>query len=512
MIDAFATVPRERFAGPGPWRILHFADGYWTTPDADPRRLYHNVLIALDEERRLNIGEPLLWARHFDRIGVKDGDRVLQIGMGSGYYTAILAELVGRERPSRRHRDRCAAAPRRPGAISRPGPRPMSRWATPACRSTAKWDLIVAFAGATAPHAWWLDGLADGGRLLLPLTAGNFSPRSGFMLRLDRAATAWPHARPVGSASIPAPAHAAPRTRQRWMPPLPIRPGNRPCAACAATRTKRMIRAGCIATAGACPSASCTDGPAAEALRLPVVRRGHEQVERPLRILRRVEHHRRGSSPRARPGRRRPGARRQGPHARVRRPARLDAAAAPLPQRHRRIRPRLRRRPGRGLGPADRRRSRHRQVDAPAAGRGGTGAPAHGLRLYLGRGGARPGAPARRAAGPGRCAGAAHRRDLGARHRGDAGAARRAQGRGDRFDPDHVARHDRQHAGHGEPGARARRRRWSSSPSGAASRCCWSATSPRTAPSPARACSSTWSTRCSISRASAATTSASCAR
>jgi protein-L-isoaspartate(D-aspartate) O-methyltransferase len=95
VIGAFATVPRERFAGPGPWRILHFADGYWTTPDADPRRLYHNVLIALDEERRLNIGEPLLWARQFDRIGVKDGNRVLQIGMGSGYYTAILAELVG---------------------------------------------------------------------------------------------------------------------------------------------------------------------------------------------------------------------------------------------------------------------------------------------------------------------------------------------------------------------------------------------------------------------------------
>src|SRR5580704_17550646 len=33
VIEAFATVPREHFAGPGPWRILspmHLA-GYWTS-------------------------------------------------------------------------------------------------------------------------------------------------------------------------------------------------------------------------------------------------------------------------------------------------------------------------------------------------------------------------------------------------------------------------------------------------------------------------------------------------
>jgi protein-L-isoaspartate(D-aspartate) O-methyltransferase len=185
VIDAFATVPRERFAGPGPWRILHFADGYWTTPDADPRHLYHNVLIALDEERRLNIGEPLLWARHFDRIGVKDGERVLQIGTGTGYYTAILAELVG---PN--GRVDCIEIDE-PLAVA--AERNLAAW--PAAHVTVgdasaplegRWDLIVAFAGATAPHAWWLNAMADGGRLLLPMTAGNFSQRSGFMLRLDR--------------------------------------------------------------------------------------------------------------------------------------------------------------------------------------------------------------------------------------------------------------------------------------------------------------------------------------
>ena len=46
----------------------HDGDGYWSTPDADPRWLYHNVLVALDEKRGLNIGEPVLWAFHFDRL------------------------------------------------------------------------------------------------------------------------------------------------------------------------------------------------------------------------------------------------------------------------------------------------------------------------------------------------------------------------------------------------------------------------------------------------------------
>src|SRR6266480_2993441 len=62
VIDAFATVPRERFFGPGPWRLLSpMALGeYWTTEDGDPRHLYHDVLIAIDEQRRLNNGQPSL--------------------------------------------------------------------------------------------------------------------------------------------------------------------------------------------------------------------------------------------------------------------------------------------------------------------------------------------------------------------------------------------------------------------------------------------------------------------
>ncbi|MFZ5781471.1 MAG: protein-L-isoaspartate O-methyltransferase family protein [Pseudomonadota bacterium] len=180
VVEAFATVPRERFAGPGPWHFLHLADGYWTTADGDPRWLYHNVLVALDTSRGINIGEPQLWAYHLDRIGVSKQDRVLQIGAGSGYYTAILAELAAGVDAIEIDEPLADAARR--NLADRPTVR--IHRADASHPIAGEWDVIVAFAGAAAPHRWWLDALADGGRLLLPMTADG--RRGGFMLRLDR--------------------------------------------------------------------------------------------------------------------------------------------------------------------------------------------------------------------------------------------------------------------------------------------------------------------------------------
>ena len=97
VIEAFASVPRERFVGPGPLRILSSWNmkDYWTPPDATAAAVYHDVLIAYDERRRLNNGLPSLWAFVFDKLLVACGERVLHLGCGMGYYTAVLAELVG---------------------------------------------------------------------------------------------------------------------------------------------------------------------------------------------------------------------------------------------------------------------------------------------------------------------------------------------------------------------------------------------------------------------------------
>lgn len=97
VLDAFRRVPRETFAGPGPWivRSVFYDMASRQTPDADPRWLYHCVLVALDQVKGINIGEPSFWARVLSRAGIKSGSRILQIGAGVGYYTAILRELAG---------------------------------------------------------------------------------------------------------------------------------------------------------------------------------------------------------------------------------------------------------------------------------------------------------------------------------------------------------------------------------------------------------------------------------
>ena len=58
VVNAFASVPRELFVGPGPLRMLsHWnLQDYWTPPDAGLAAVYHDVLIAYDEQRRLNNG------------------------------------------------------------------------------------------------------------------------------------------------------------------------------------------------------------------------------------------------------------------------------------------------------------------------------------------------------------------------------------------------------------------------------------------------------------------------
>ena len=95
--------------------------------------------------------------------------------------------------------------------------------------------MIVAFAGATAPAAWWLDALADGGRLLLPMTT---EQRGGFMLRLDRHGAKLRG--PLGRLGRLLSLRRRPQRRGRGGARArrsTIRRGSRPCAACAATCT-----------------------------------------------------------------------------------------------------------------------------------------------------------------------------------------------------------------------------------------------------------------------------------
>jgi protein-L-isoaspartate(D-aspartate) O-methyltransferase len=95
IVAAFATVPREDFLGRGPWLTLPDAAGYRSTPDADVRHVYQDVAVALDAARMLNNGSPGFLARVIAALELKEGETVAHIGCSTGYYSAILAEVVG---------------------------------------------------------------------------------------------------------------------------------------------------------------------------------------------------------------------------------------------------------------------------------------------------------------------------------------------------------------------------------------------------------------------------------
>ena len=190
VIDAFATVPRERFFGPGPWRVLSpmAMAGYWTTQDADPRHLYHDVLIAIDEERRLNNGQPSLWARMYDQLELSQSAHVIHVGAGTGYYSAILAEIVGRA-------GRVTAIEVDPVLVARAKENLAAAWQQATVVAADGFlfqpdrpaDALVINAGVTHFSPFWLDALAAGnGRLLVPLTNAE---RWGCFLMITRQAS-----------------------------------------------------------------------------------------------------------------------------------------------------------------------------------------------------------------------------------------------------------------------------------------------------------------------------------
>jgi protein-L-isoaspartate(D-aspartate) O-methyltransferase len=95
LIEGLATVARENFVGPGPWKIVR-AGAYQLTPDDNPRHLYDDVLVALDERRMLNNGQPSALLLFLDSLNLSAGDRFLHIGCGVGYSPRLPRTLWGR--------------------------------------------------------------------------------------------------------------------------------------------------------------------------------------------------------------------------------------------------------------------------------------------------------------------------------------------------------------------------------------------------------------------------------
>lgn len=176
LVDAFARVPREAFLPPGPWTVVAEVDfggslrKTRTTPDADPARVNHNIAVAIDPARDLFNGQPGTIGVWIDAMELAPGARVLHVGCGLGYYTAVMAHCAG---PGGRvvafEVDPALAADARRNLASMPWVDVRHGDASHLTGET--FDGILVNAGVTHPLDGWLDALAPGARMILPLTS-----------------------------------------------------------------------------------------------------------------------------------------------------------------------------------------------------------------------------------------------------------------------------------------------------------------------------------------------------
>lgn len=172
LIQAFASTPRENFVGGGPWQVFTRV-GYVQTPTDDPALLYQDITVALKSEEQINNGQPTLHAVCLATLGVKEGEVVVHIGAGTGYYTALLAKLTGPTGAVFAYeidRDMAERATKNLAEYSNVTVhhRSGAEGEFPTC------DIVYVNAGATAPLDVWLDSLRAGGRLLFPYPACTF--------------------------------------------------------------------------------------------------------------------------------------------------------------------------------------------------------------------------------------------------------------------------------------------------------------------------------------------------
>jgi protein-L-isoaspartate(D-aspartate) O-methyltransferase len=221
LVEALAAVPRERFLPAGPWTVLAELDFTGAapaktreTPDADPARVYHNIGVAIDPARQLFNGQPATLAPWIDALELTPGARVLHVGAGLGYYTAVMAHCVGSAGSVVAYE---VDAPLADNARANLSPTP---WVT-VCAGPADtaldgpFDAILVNAGVTHPLDAWLDALAPGGRMILPLTASMpaMGPiGKGFVFLVTRDGGAFT-ARPAGFVAI----YSAIGIRDEWL-------------------------------------------------------------------------------------------------------------------------------------------------------------------------------------------------------------------------------------------------------------------------------------------------------
>jgi protein-L-isoaspartate(D-aspartate) O-methyltransferase len=158
-LRAIASVPRENF--------VRFEDEARAEVDAP---------LPLDDSGEATVSAPHAYLLSFRLVDLREGDRLLELGSGSGYGAALAAEIVGpRGTVVTLEIDPTLAERAQTLLSGRPNVRALCADAAGATPFFAECNKIVcAFAVDAIPRAW-TDALAPGGVLVAPV--GGFTQR-----------------------------------------------------------------------------------------------------------------------------------------------------------------------------------------------------------------------------------------------------------------------------------------------------------------------------------------------
>lgn len=150
VLDAMRAVPRHAFVPPG-LRPLAYSD---------------RPLPIANEQ---TISQPYIVARMIEAANLHDGDRVLEVGTGSGYAAAVLARVVAHVDTIERHRALADAARATLAQLGVTNVDVHCADGTRGWPDAAPFDAIVAAAGGPAVPAAWYGQLSTGARIVMPV-------------------------------------------------------------------------------------------------------------------------------------------------------------------------------------------------------------------------------------------------------------------------------------------------------------------------------------------------------
>lgn len=152
VLRAFAETPRHLFV-----------------PDAVRHRAYENAALPIGAGQ--TISQPFTQARTLEALRLRGTEKVLEIGTGSGYQTALLSRLVALVFTVERVHALALAAQQALRAAGAGNVSVLLGDGTLGWSAYAPYDAVLVAAGGPEVPQPLLEQLAPGGRLLIPLGA-----------------------------------------------------------------------------------------------------------------------------------------------------------------------------------------------------------------------------------------------------------------------------------------------------------------------------------------------------